>query len=231
VPKSVVAVRHIQFEHLGAFEPVLRRRGYTVRYCDIGLYDVRSIDPVAHDLVIVLGGPIGAYEDDAYPFLRHELALLERRLAAARPTLGICLGAQLMARALGARVFPAPTKEIGWGELQLSEAGRAVTPSGWCAGAAVAWRHLRPARRRRASRFDRDLREPGVQPRASRAGLPIPPRDQGARFRTLADRTRRRNRRRTGHLTRRVAARHPALRTAFGAQWGSLPVRMAFRIV
>jgi GMP synthase (glutamine-hydrolysing) len=125
VPKSVVAVRHIQFEHLGAFEPVLRRRGYTVRYCDIGLYDVRSIDPVAHDLVIVLGGPIGAYEDDAYPFLRRELALLERRLAAARPTLGICLGAQLMARALGARVFPAPTKEIGWGELQLSEAGRA----------------------------------------------------------------------------------------------------------
>ena len=136
MPKSAVAVRHVHFEHLDAFEGALRRRGYAVSYCDIGLYDIRSIDPLAHDLVIVMGGPIGAYEDAAYPFLRHEIALLERRLAAARPTLGICLGAQLMARAFGARVYPARVKEIGWGELQLSEMGRSG-PLGHFAGVPV----------------------------------------------------------------------------------------------
>ena len=79
---------------------------------------------MAPDLIIVLGGPIGAYQELAYPFLGEELPLLERRLAAGQPTLGICLGAQLMARALGARVYEAPVKEIGWSKLQLSEAGR-----------------------------------------------------------------------------------------------------------
>jgi GMP synthase-like glutamine amidotransferase len=82
------------------------------------------VDPLMPDLLVCLGGPIGAYEEAAYPFLRDELALIERRLAAARPTLGICLGAQLMARALGARIYPAPAKEIGWGEVRLSEAGQ-----------------------------------------------------------------------------------------------------------
>jgi GMP synthase (glutamine-hydrolysing) len=124
VAKTAVAIRHVHFEDLGAFDGVLRRHGYAVRYCDAGIDDIDGEDPLAPELIIVLGAPIGAYEELAYPFLRHELALLERRLAAARPTLGICLGAQLMARALGARVYPAPAKEIGWGELQLSEAGR-----------------------------------------------------------------------------------------------------------
>ncbi|MBV8133135.1 MAG: glutamine amidotransferase [Alphaproteobacteria bacterium] len=122
--KTAIAIRHVHFEDLGAFDDVLCRHGYAVRYCDAGIDDIGEVDPLAPDLIIVLGGPIGAYQDLAYPFLGQELTLLERRLAAARPTLGICLGAQLMARALGARVYPAPTKEIGWGELQLSEAGR-----------------------------------------------------------------------------------------------------------
>jgi GMP synthase (glutamine-hydrolysing) len=74
-------------------------------------------------LLIVLGGPIGAYETDTYPFLAAEIALLERRLMHDRPTLGICLGSQLMAKALGARVFPGPLKEIGWGRIDLTEAG------------------------------------------------------------------------------------------------------------
>ena len=122
--KSAVAIRHVHFEDLGVFESVLRRHGYAVRYCDAGIDDIGGLDPLVPDLLIGLGGPIGAYQERAYPFLAQELVLLERRLAAARPTLGICLGAQLMARALGARVYPAPAKEIGWGELQLSEAGR-----------------------------------------------------------------------------------------------------------
>jgi GMP synthase (glutamine-hydrolysing) len=122
--KTAIAIRHVHFEDLGAFDDVLRRHGHAVRYCDACIDDIGGVDPLAPDLVVVLGGPIGVSHEPAYPFLRDELRLFERRLAAARPTLGICLGAQLMARALGGRVYPAPEKEIGWGEVQLTEAGR-----------------------------------------------------------------------------------------------------------
>jgi GMP synthase (glutamine-hydrolysing) len=124
VNKTAVAIRHVHFEDLGVFDGVLRRRGYAISYCEAGIEDIGGLDPVSPDLIVVLGGPIGAYKDTAYPFLGQELALLEHRLAAARPTIGICLGAQLMARALGERVYPARAKEIGWGELQISEAAR-----------------------------------------------------------------------------------------------------------
>ena len=120
--RQALVVRHVAFEDLGSFEPVLAERGFRVRYIEAaaGLRDVDGLEP---PLVIVLGGPIGAYEDAIYPLLRHELRLLECRLAVDRPTLGICLGAQLMARALGARVYPGPRKEIGWGPLMLTSEG------------------------------------------------------------------------------------------------------------
>jgi GMP synthase (glutamine-hydrolysing) len=122
--KTAIAIRHVYFEDLGAFDEVLRRHGYDLRYCDIGIDNVGEVDPLAPDLIVVLGGPISAYQELTYPFLGEELALLERRLTAARPTFGICLGAQLLTRALGARVYPAPEKELGWSAVQLTEAGR-----------------------------------------------------------------------------------------------------------
>jgi GMP synthase (glutamine-hydrolysing) len=117
-------------------EPVLRLAGYAPRIVDAGVDDLRDIAPTAADLLVVLGGPIGACEDDRYPFLRDELHLLARRLQAGRPTLGICLGAQLMARALGERVYPGPAKEIGWAPRTLTEAGR-TSPLGHLDGTAV----------------------------------------------------------------------------------------------
>ena len=143
---------------------MLRRHGYDLRYCDIGIDNVGEVDPLTPDLFVVLGSPISAYQELTYPFLGEELALLERRLTAQRPTLGFCLGAQLMARALGARVYPARAKKIGWAELQLSEAGRTggVAPFNRRAGSTLAWRHLRPAGWGRASRLDRDLPKSGV---------------------------------------------------------------------
>jgi len=118
--KTALAIRHVHFEDLGIFEDGLKEAGYGIRYMEAG------IDPVAGekpDLLIVLGAPIGAYEEDKYPFLKDTLNLLEQRLAAQSPTLGICLGAQLMARAAGAKVYPGPAKEIGWSKLTLSAAG------------------------------------------------------------------------------------------------------------
>ena len=98
--KTVTVIRHVPFEDLGAFETVFRDAGYAIRYVEAGMDDLGAIDP-ATDILVVLGAPIGAYEEDKYPFLLDELRLLERRVSAARPTLGICLGAQLIARALG----------------------------------------------------------------------------------------------------------------------------------
>ena len=121
--KTAIAIRHVHFEDLGSLEPALVRAGYRIRYADCCIDDIAALDPVAPDLVVVLGGPIGAYEEDLYPTLKGELNLLEMRLGANRPTIGICLGAQLMARALGARVYPAAAKEIGWGQITLAPAG------------------------------------------------------------------------------------------------------------
>lgn len=122
---TAVAIRHIAFEDLGVFQAPIERAGYRVHYYDVGIDELWTLESVKTELVIVLGGPIAAYEDDKYPFLREELDILDQRLAAGRPTLGICLGAQLMARALDARVYPGPAKEIGFKPLTLTEDGRA----------------------------------------------------------------------------------------------------------
>ena len=122
---SAVAIRHVAFEDLGSIAAVLERRGWTISYRDAAVDDLTAAELGTADLLVVLGGPIGAYEDELYPFLIDELGVIEQRLAAGRPVLGICLGSQLVARALGARVYPGTGKEIGWAPLQLTEAGRA----------------------------------------------------------------------------------------------------------
>lgn len=123
--KSAVAIRHVGFEDLGAFEPAIARAGYTLHYWNIGDQELWTLEPMKTDLLVVLGGPIGAYEDDSYPFLSEEVSILQQRLEAGRPTMGICLGAQLIARAAGARVYPSGSKEIGFAPIALTEAGRA----------------------------------------------------------------------------------------------------------
>ena len=121
--KTVLALRHVAFEDLGSFAPVLVERGYVLRFLDAGYDDLAQVDPLADDLLVVLGGPIGVYEDKAYPFIRDELKLLRTRLDAGRAVLGICLGCQLLAQALGGKVYPGRHKEIGWAPLTLTAAG------------------------------------------------------------------------------------------------------------
>jgi GMP synthase (glutamine-hydrolysing) len=132
----MIAIRHIHFEDLGTFESVLTDAGYGVQYHDVGVHDLGTLDPVKPDLVIVLGGPIGVYEMEAYPFLAEERAFLKVRLAANRPTFGICLGAQQIAAALGADVAPSGIREIGFSEISLTDAGR-ETPLRHLAGVSV----------------------------------------------------------------------------------------------
>jgi len=122
-PRTVLAIRHVAFEDLGLFAPFLEQAGWTISYRDAALDDLTGPEVEEAGLLAVLGGPLGAYETDVYPFLKAEMGLLEKRLAAGKPTLGICLGCQLMAQALGARVYGGGKKEIGWGMVSLTEEG------------------------------------------------------------------------------------------------------------
>ena len=117
-------IRHLAFEDLGSFAQVLAAKGFQIAYLDAGVDSLARLSQAQdHDLLVILGGPIGVYETTAYPWLGDELALIASWLQQGRAMLGICLGAQLMAAALGARVYPGHGKEIGWSPLVLTEAG------------------------------------------------------------------------------------------------------------
>ncbi len=118
-----VAIRHLAFEDLGILEPLLVERGYAVEYREAGLDELAADAVGAADVLVVLGGPIGVGDVDRYPFLAEELDVITSRLAAGRPVLGVCLGAQLSAAALGARVAPTGRVEIGYAPLSLTAEG------------------------------------------------------------------------------------------------------------
>ncbi len=133
-PASAWVIRHLAFEDLGSFSKVFTANGIAVHYLEAGVDSFAALEQAAeNDLLIILGGPIGVYETAGYPWLGDEIAAIGHWLRQGRPTLGICLGAQLMAAALGARVYPGHGKEIGWSRLQLSEAGM-VSPVRHLAG-------------------------------------------------------------------------------------------------
>lgn len=119
-PDTIYAIQHLAFEDLGALEDVFYQLGYRVRYFEAGVDDLTKA--FGHKgLTIILGGPIGVYESDDYPFLQKEIDLLKERLKQNLPTIGICLGAQLIAHALGAKVYVGHQKEIGWSTLKISD--------------------------------------------------------------------------------------------------------------
>ena len=118
IPKTIYAIQHLAFEDLGIFEDTFYELGYRVRYFEAGVDDLKQAFEF-EGLIIILGGPIGVYETEDYPFLNDEISYLKQRLAKKLPTLGICLGAQLIAHALGAKVYAGPVKEIGWSPLTL----------------------------------------------------------------------------------------------------------------
>jgi GMP synthase (glutamine-hydrolysing) len=123
--QQATVLRHVAFEDLGLLAPALTRAGWDYEILEAATADLTQKMIAGADLLVVLGGPIGVGDIGDYPFLGHEIALIEKRLAANRPTLGICLGSQLMAAALGARVYSGSIKEIGWAPLQLTDDGRA----------------------------------------------------------------------------------------------------------
>ncbi len=117
--RRALTLSHVTFEDLGTFESPLRARGFEIENLNASQSHFPLPQADSCDLLIVLGGPIGVYDHHDYPFLKDEIALITRRIEAQKPILGICLGAQLMAAALGSRVYPGKRgAEIGWSPLQ-----------------------------------------------------------------------------------------------------------------
>lgn len=116
--KTVNVIRHLAFEDLGNIAPVLAQFDAQINYIEAGK-DTITATVNDCDLLVILGGPIGVYDEAEYPFIGDEIGLIQQRLASKQPLLGICLGAQLIARAMGAKVYPGHTKELGWGRLTL----------------------------------------------------------------------------------------------------------------
>jgi GMP synthase (glutamine-hydrolysing) len=115
--------RHLPHEGPGVFADALAEAGWRVDIADPPLSGVDASAAARADLLVVMGGPFGAYEVQVYPYLADELAAVRARIAAGAPLLGVCLGAQLIAAALDCAVFRGPAPEIGWHPVALTEAG------------------------------------------------------------------------------------------------------------
>ncbi|HEY6984757.1 MAG TPA: glutamine amidotransferase, partial [Rhodanobacteraceae bacterium] len=124
-PREVLAIQHVPQETLGWFAPTLARAGFAERYF-LAPESLPTRDEVLRaPLLVVLGGPMGVYEAQRYPFLREERDLIAARLDSDQPCLGVCLGAQVIAKALGAHVERGPRFELGFGPVTLTDSGRA----------------------------------------------------------------------------------------------------------
>lgn len=117
--RPVLILRHMPHEPGGTLETALTAAELTFRYVD--LHKAAPDDLPLEDAcgLIALGGPMNVDEVDRYPFLKKDVQWIERALAMNLPFLGICLGSQLLAKTLGARVYPNGVKEIGWYPLEL----------------------------------------------------------------------------------------------------------------
>ena len=126
--KTVNVIRHLAFEDLASFESVLEINDYRINYIEAADFslkpdDLAQLDPLSDELLVILGGPVSVNDAALFPFIEAEVSMLSKRLMQDKPTLGICLGAQLIAKALGADIYAGKEKEIGWSKISLTASG------------------------------------------------------------------------------------------------------------
>lgn len=123
--KTALIIRHVPHEGVAGYREPIEAAGYHVDRIDVADPAFAGLDLREPDLLIMMGGPMGVYEQDRYPWIGCQVRRLAQRLEADRPTLGVCLGAQMMAAALGAHVYAGPAKEVGFHPVTVHEAGLA----------------------------------------------------------------------------------------------------------
>lgn len=121
----VLVFQHVAFEILGTLNPLLKKSGFRIRYVNFEREPDAQPKTEGYDGIIVLGGPMSVYDVAGYPHLETEMAILRDAIDREIPILGVCLGAQLIARTLGADVVPNHEKEIGWYDVSLRDAAQA----------------------------------------------------------------------------------------------------------
>lgn len=119
---TVWVLQHVQYETLGSIAGALESCNISAQHVHIfaGETVPREMGDAAG--LVVMGGPMGVYEQPIYPFLREEMRLIEQTLKQGKPVLGVCLGSQLLAATLGAKVTKGKEKEIGWHQVTLTDA-------------------------------------------------------------------------------------------------------------
>ncbi|MGI9289853.1 MAG: type 1 glutamine amidotransferase [Gammaproteobacteria bacterium] len=121
--KRLLVFQHVPHEILGTFNPLLKQAGFRIRYINFGRTPDEQPNVEKYDGLIILGGPMCVDQTDSHPHLLTEIKAIETAMQNNMPVLGICLGAQLIATTLGAKVKRNPVKEIGWYDVTPTEVG------------------------------------------------------------------------------------------------------------
>jgi len=121
---KILVFQHVPYEPLGTLHPLLKEAGFRIRYVNFGRDPNQRPSLDKYEALIVLGGPMNAHQIDTWPNLLTEVDVIREAVASGMSVLGICLGAQLLAKALGGRVSRNARREIGWYDVQLTDAGR-----------------------------------------------------------------------------------------------------------
>lgn len=119
--KKLLVLQHVAHELLGTLNPLLKRAGFRIRYVNFARHPDAQPSLDGYDGLIVLGGPMSVNDSNRLPHLVTELNLIEDAMRREVPVLGICLGAQLIAKTLGAEVYPNAEKEIGWYDVSPTD--------------------------------------------------------------------------------------------------------------
>jgi GMP synthase (glutamine-hydrolysing) len=119
--KRALIVRHTPFEGAAGFRLPIEQAGYEFHRINVADAEFATLDWLAPDVLLVMGGPMGVYERAAHPWIDGELAGIAARIAARRPTLGVCLGSQMIAAAMGARVYTGAVREVGFAPVTVIE--------------------------------------------------------------------------------------------------------------
>lgn len=118
---SVLILKNIKSEGPGTIEDFVREQGTLYKVIDLEREGVP--DSGAFDTLVMMGGPMSVNDEGRYPYITREIELVKEFIAQGKRVFGVCLGAQIMARALGANVYVGPAKEIGWHDIELTEDG------------------------------------------------------------------------------------------------------------